>query len=200
MPSRFSTMSYPAGAMQDGLRTERLRLRLLTMDDFDFMSQIEAGFVHRKYLRGIDDPRRRQLELQRTIAGFAERGYGLLGIKYADAPSELIGYCGLLPYEVPDAKDLEPEAKDVEIVCSVLQRHWNQGVGTEACERVLTWGLEELGLPQVFGRVADENESSKRLVQRLGMTLWNPHTDFLTGTRELVYIKGRSGNEGRSTS
>jgi RimJ/RimL family protein N-acetyltransferase len=47
--------------------------------------------------------------------------------------------------------------------------YYGQGYATEACEKVLKYGFEELGAHRIIGQCNPENTSSWRLLERLSM-------------------------------
>ncbi|MCB0795801.1 MAG: GNAT family N-acetyltransferase [Flavobacteriales bacterium] len=49
---------------------------------------------------------------------------------------------------------------------------WNRGLATECGKACLHWGFQHLGLQEVIGRVAPENEASIRVLKKLGMSYW----------------------------
>ena len=169
--------------MMQELRTERLRLRPLIIDDFDLVSELESGNSHRDFLGYVDNPASRRRRLQSDIDRHAKLGYGLLGIELTIGGQRSIGYCGIVN------SDLE-QGQDVEIICSLLEPYWNQRIGTEACTRVLAWGFDDPKRIRILARVAAGNESSSRLVERLGMSRFCEH---LTQRQEVVYSIVRAG-------
>ena len=74
---------------------------------------------------------------------------------------EDIGFCGLREFDDPP---------QVEILYALLPAHWHQGLATEASREVLRYAFEELGLDRVYAGADPPNETSFRVMERLGMT------------------------------
>ena len=84
----------------------------------------------------------------------------------------------------------------LELVCSLFERYWNQGIGTEACRRVLVWGLYELNIPRIIGCVGDGNDASRCLVATLGMSPYGKRVDYVSKRREELFAISRSARIG----
>ena len=72
--------------------------------------------------------------------------------------------------------------------CSALKidccSEWGQGIAAEALERVLQFGFEELKLHRIEAKFMEENERSRHVMEKVGMT-------FEGYNRESMRIKGR---------
>ena len=64
----------------------------------------------------------------------------------------------------------------------------HKGLASEAAEKVLEFGFEELGLHRISARFMKGNDASLRLMERLGMTFEGYHTDeiFVKGSYRTV--------------
>ncbi|MBP2002106.1 ribosomal-protein-alanine N-acetyltransferase [Paenibacillus shirakamiensis] len=56
-------------------------------------------------------------------------------------------------------------------------RYWNQGLATEAAGRILSYGIQELGMRQIKGRCKEDNVASQRVMLACGMTRLNHMKD-----------------------
>ena len=56
----------------------------------------------------------------------------------------------------------------IEIGWHFRQDAWGQGFATEAAERVLAHGFDEVGLERIYAIVATQNDRSFRVVEKLG--------------------------------
>lgn len=83
-----------------------------------------------------------------------------LGIEW-DLTSEIIGWCGLGPL------DFSPE--EIEIFCGLSESYWGKGIAVEACEAVLDYAFQNIGLEKIVAVVDPENRQSVRLIEKLGM-------------------------------
>ena len=160
------------------LETARLALRPLSLADAGDMWQLDQDPLVREFLGGQTTPERSRESLVRELQRFSRTGRGLLAMFACG--SQFIGYCGFVDSQVDDGSD-------VELVCAARPATRRKGFAAEAANRVLRWGLDDLGLQRVLGRVASENTASAQLVKRLHMTLWRERVDPLTGKAEQVY-------------
>jgi len=98
----------------------------------------------------------------------AERGWGLWAVEVLEGPS-FIGLVGLNETrDVPGA---------VEVSWKLAREHWGHGYATEAASEALRFGFEQIGLEEIVAMTAPENERSRRVMERLGMT-HDPADDF----------------------
>ena len=80
---------------------------------------------------------------------------------------KMIGTCGFTRAYVLDDK--------AEIGYVLNPSYQGYGYATEAVERIVSFGFEELGLERIEARFILGNESSERLMRRLGMTFEGVH-------------------------
>lgn len=143
------------------LATERLELLEFTKDDAEFVRRAvnEPSFLHfigDRGVRSIDDARRYIAD--GPMAGYARCGYGLLRVvRKADGAS--IGMCGVLK------RDTLPEP---DLGFSLLPEHWSQGYALEAARAVMTHARDLLRLGRILAITTANNESSIRLLGKLG--------------------------------
>ena len=88
----------------------------------------------------------------------------------------MVGTCGFTSFSCPN--------DSAEIGYVFNPYYQGRGVATEAVRRVLTFGVEELGLHRIEARFIEGNTASRRLMERVGMT-------FEGYARESMRIKGR---------
>ncbi len=143
------------------IETERLVLHPFTADD--------AAFVHRlvnepSFLRYIGDRGVRSLDdARRYIAdgpvdGYARHGHGLMRV-VRKADGAAIGMCGVL------RRDTLP---DPDLGFSFLPEYWSQGYALESARAVLRHARAAPALGRILAITTVGNESSMRLLDRLG--------------------------------
>jgi RimJ/RimL family protein N-acetyltransferase len=89
---------------------------------------------------------------------FARQGVGLWAVRQRTAPA-LCGFGGYWHFREP------PE---LELVLGLRAESWHQGFATEAGRALIRHGFD-LGFTEIRGSTDAANESSVRLMQRLGM-------------------------------
>lgn len=62
----------------------------------------------------------------------------------------------------------EEEVTNWEIAYNLGKKYWMKGYATEAMKRVLLFATQELGLTEIVGRYAKENQASGNVMKKLG--------------------------------
>jgi ribosomal-protein-alanine N-acetyltransferase len=145
------------------LATARLTLRAFTQEDVLPMYHMVNQEGVLRYFPGTGSLA--QDRVQRMIDGllkhWEERGYGLWAVE-SGTTRELMGRCGL---------QWLPDTEEVEVDFLLGKPFWGQGFATEAGRASVRFGFERLGLERIVGIVHVENGASKRVLEKLGMTL-----------------------------
>src|SRR3981081_1299769 len=89
--------------------------------------------------------------------------------------STLIGYCGFLHWHL-DGVD------EIEIGYRLHPDYWNKGLMTKAAGAVRDHAFRDLKLPRVISLIHPENIPSRRVAEKMGMTIEKETTfkDFPT--------------------
>ena len=153
------------------IETERLLLRPMEITDVDAMLRIFTDpLVIASF--GIAPFERHQMEqwVERNLSHQNEFGYGLFAVilKYS---SLLIGDCGL------ERMDIDGEVV-TELGYDFLSDYWHKGLATEAASAVRDYAFTELKLPRLVSLVRIGNDASKRVAERVGMTLVSELTRY----------------------
>ncbi len=145
------------------LETARLRLRHLTRHDVDALGEVlgdARGMVH--YPAPFDrDMTMRWIEWNLEL--YRTHGYGLWAV-VLKADGSLIGDCGLTVQEVEGARD-------VEIGYHIARAMRGQGLATEAARACRDYAFDRLGLNRLIAIIDPRNAASRRVAEKLGMTL-----------------------------
>jgi RimJ/RimL family protein N-acetyltransferase len=143
------------------IETERLVLTHLADRDAEFIRGLlnEPSFIRYVGDRGVRtaDDARRYIQ-DGPVASYARHGYGLLrvGLKADDTP---IGICGVL------RRDTLPEP---DLGFSLLPPWWSKGYAHEAASAVMRHARGTLGVGRILAITSVDNESSIRLLGKLG--------------------------------
>jgi RimJ/RimL family protein N-acetyltransferase len=100
---------------------------------------------------------------ERIREGIATRGFGLWAMEIIGV-SDFAGCTGL---SVPRYET--PFTRCVEIAWRLAFDYWGHGYASEAARAVLTYGHEQLGLPEIVSFTAEINLRSRRVMDRIGM-------------------------------
>jgi RimJ/RimL family protein N-acetyltransferase len=144
------------------LETERLTLREVTLGDAAFVLELlnepsYIRFVADRGVRTADDAARYITE--KFLPSYAQHGFGFYLVELT-AERTPIGICGLAKRETLD---------DVDIGYSLLERFWGNGYALEAARGVMDYARRVLGLKRVVAFTAVDNESSAKLLGKLGL-------------------------------
>ncbi len=150
------------GKNKSQIETKRLVLRPMLGSDFDALLLI---FTDPKVMAAFDHPpfTREQMNrwLNRNLDHQDKFGYGLYSVILKES-GELIGDCGL---EVMD------DMGAAELGYDFRSDFWNQGYATEAATAVREHAFDVLKLPQLISLIRVGNLASRRVAEKVGMTL-----------------------------
>lgn len=146
------------------LETKRLLLRPMLESDLDALlliftdPNVMASF-------GVDPFTHEQMQrwLQRNLDHQKEFGYGLFSV-LLKGTGELVGDCGLEQMEVKGVQV-------AELGYDFRSGFWNQGYATEAASAVRDYAFNVLKLPMLISLIRLGNLASKRVAEKVGMTL-----------------------------
>jgi RimJ/RimL family protein N-acetyltransferase len=143
------------------LETDRLSLRWLSNDDAAFILTLLnepswLQFIGDKNVHSLDDARayitKGPVDMYRRL-GF---GLYLVELKQGGIP---VGLCGLIKRDT---------LKDVDLGFALLPGFWGQGYAQEAASAVMEYGRKVLGLDRLVAITTPNNQSSIRLLERVG--------------------------------
>ena len=144
------------------IATDRLRLRMMTMDDADFILTL---LNTEGWLRYIGDRKVHTLEqaqdylTHRVLLDYAKFGFGFYVIERLNDQKQ-IGTCGLTKREGLDLVDLG---------FALLTPYEGQGYAFEAASAMLDFGFLSCKLGQIGAITTTDNHRSLSLLNKLGM-------------------------------
>jgi len=145
------------------LETSRLILRPFAESDLDRMGKLMANEEFMRFSMGPMTRQQTAVFLEKVIR-WNQAG---LPSQFAVVEREtgtLIGYCGFLHQEVDGAKE-------IEIVYRLHPDFWNRGLATEAAGAVRDHAFGDLQLERVISLVHPDNQASRRVTEKNGMTI-----------------------------
>ena len=154
------------------LLTERLILREWTPADLKPFAALNSDPEVAASLGGSLTRDESDALVERIMAGWRDRGFGLWAVARVDDDS-LLGFAGLsVPSWAP-----EPEP---EIGWRFARHAWGSGYATEAGREAMRFAFEVLELERLVSYTAVTNVRSRRVMERLGMHRDGPgRYDFL---------------------
>jgi ribosomal-protein-alanine N-acetyltransferase len=153
-------LTEPCGADRYLIRTPRLKLRPVSMDDLDGLHRLWTDPAVREFFWDGKTISRERAEaaVREGMGEFDLHGFGLW---VAEVGEDLVGFCGLRPLD---------HAPEVEVLYGIAPSHWGKGFATEAALAMLCYGFEEAGLDSILGIADKENSASRRVLEKIGMT------------------------------
>jgi [ribosomal protein S5]-alanine N-acetyltransferase len=145
------------------VRTERLLLRRFEDADLEpWAARIYSDPKVMRYLPAGPPPRERARASYAAVTDHWDRlGYGMWAAVEA-ATGEFIGYCGLRHL---------PDVGEVEVAYGLARDRWGRGLATEAATAAVADGFERVGLHRIVAYAVPANTASRRVIEKLGMTL-----------------------------
>ena len=153
--------------MQVFLETERVVLRQFTAADVDLLFDLDSDPEVMRFLTGgIPTPRE---AIQNDILPKFLRSYeGLAGFGVwaasRKASGEFLGWFGFRPKDATSPND-------VELGYRLRKVAWGQGYATEGARALIRKGFTELGVQCVFATTYQDNLASRRVMEKVGLTL-----------------------------
>ncbi|HYP22566.1 MAG TPA: GNAT family N-acetyltransferase [Actinomycetota bacterium] len=156
----------PRPASEDAgfrLETERLILRPFALDDLDELAPILGDAETMQYYPAPFTRERSRQWIVWNLANYRDHGHGLWVLESRET-GELLGDCGLIPQTIDGRKE-------VEVGWHVKKTHWSRGLATEAGAACRDHAFGELGLTRLISLIRPENVPSRRVAEKLGMTI-----------------------------
>ena len=143
------------------LKTDRLIIRKVSIDDVDLMLKMDKQELTQKYLGGIKNKTREEriAFLERKANRFNEEHAGQLTVCLNDGTP--IGFTGL---SINDNDNI------AEISYLYDLDYTGKGYCTEASSKLIEVGFEKLDLHKIYGDTIDGNISSIKVFEHLGFT------------------------------
>lgn len=154
------------------IETDRLVIRNWEDRDRDLFYEINSDDRVMAFFPFRRDRIQSDEMMDRISADIEGRGYGFTAIELKHT-GETVGFAGLNPTNfVPTLP-----GDCVEIGWRLAHRHWGNGYATEAAERLLAFGFDDLGLSEIVSFAVWNNHASTAVMRRIGM-IADPAGDF----------------------
>ncbi len=146
------------------LETTRLTLREFNPQDATALSQILSDPETMRFYPAPYDQAGVEQWIARSRQRYQTDRVGLWGMELKTTP-ELIGDCGIVLQQV--------EAERLYEIGYHLRRDlWGQGLATEAAIACRDWAFANLKTDRLISLIRPENLPSRRVAERVGMTIW----------------------------
>jgi len=151
------------------LEASRVILRPFRAEDVDLLSELMADQDFMRFSLGVYTREQTQGVLDKILS-WNRAGLPSQFAVVIQTRGKLIGYCGFF-HQVVDEKN------EIEIGYRLHPDYWNKGLATEAAIAVRDHAFRDLKLPRVISLIHPENIASRRVAEKIGMTL-EKHTTF----------------------
>jgi RimJ/RimL family protein N-acetyltransferase len=145
------------------LETSRLALRPFRKDDVDLLSELMANQDFMRFSLGVYTREQTQTVLEKFLS-WNRAGRPSPFAVVVRSNGALLGYCGFLHWHV-DGTD------EIEIGYRLHPDYWNKGIATAAATAVRDHTFRDLELPRAISLIHLENIASRRVAEKIGMTL-----------------------------
>jgi ribosomal-protein-alanine N-acetyltransferase len=159
------------------LETEQVRLRLYTTDDLDDLAGIVGDAVTMRYYPRPFSREEASNWIERNLRRYTEDGHGLWAM-VSKGSDEFVGNCGLVKQWV-DGRE------EIEVGWLVARRRWNQGFATDAAIACRDYGFGVLGLDRLISMIRPENVPSRRVAEKIGMSV---EKELVWGNGEFLHL------------
>ncbi len=167
------------------LETERLGLRLPTLDDAELVAEMLIDPAVMQFLGGEVVPREHVPEvLAKWLRRWDEDGIGPFVIERR-SDGRFVGRAGLLVWDTRRwTHSTLAEAgghAQPELGWALARVHWGVGYATEAARAVRDWARDERQIGRLISLIAPDNIASQRVAERLRATPTETVTLFDSG-------------------
>jgi RimJ/RimL family protein N-acetyltransferase len=151
------------------LKTDRLFLREMTMDDFDALYKVLADRNIMQHYPYTFDEKRVNDWIKRNMSRYNEYGFGLWAVCLKET-GEMIGDCGLT------LQNIEGEMLP-EIGYHIRADHQRKGYAKEAAAAVRDWAFANTDYPALYSYCKYTNVGSYRTAESIGMHFEKEYPD-----------------------
>lgn len=152
--------------MQVYIETERLYIRPLTLSDEDGMFEMDSDPEVHKFLGNRPLENRVQ---SREMIEFIMRQYDEFGIgRWAiieKATNDFVGWTGHKMMKTP----VNGHVDFIDFGYRLASRFWGKGYATESGKASLHYGIEKLGLKNIYGMTDIKNTASMHVLEKIGL-------------------------------
>lgn len=173
------------------IETPRLRLREITRDDLDFLSEMLGDADVMRYYPHPLDRAGAQDWMERQLERYERDGFGFWLVEDA-TDGQAVGQVGLL-------KQMVEGEVHREVAYMIHRPYQRNGFATEAAAAVRDHAFEVLNMPEVVSFIRPENVPSQRVARHLGME--PRRTIKRAGLSHLVWsvrAKGHAARDGQT--
>jgi ribosomal-protein-alanine N-acetyltransferase len=149
------------------LETKRLILKRIALSHLEDLFALRSDPEVMKYIGNGSIHTKEEVEnfIKCSLtSGYYEK-YGLDFFSvYEKETEEFVGQAGLFHV------GFDTKQSDIELAYRLHTKYWNRGYATELAKALIDYGFNKLSLPKIIAAVRPENERSRRVMEKAGMT------------------------------
>jgi RimJ/RimL family protein N-acetyltransferase len=169
--------------------TDRLLLRRPSLSDRESIYAIHADPMTNQFNpHGPATLASSEVMLGEWIAHWENHGYGYWAICAKEAPDRIIGFGGIARQNVVDQLALN-------LYFRFAPDAWGKGFATEMAASALLLAFTVLGESEVLAKVRSNNLPSRRVLERLGMSIVREVQDVPNAAPSLIYLLSAADHE-----
>ena|ERR1700733_8756883 len=183
--------TLPATMTMPVLQTARLSLRHFGRADAPFIFELlnEPSWLQHIGDKGIKTLSDAERYIQDgPVTMYARLGFGLYLVELTES-SESVGMCGLIKRDT---------LEDVDLGFALLSRFQGNGYAYESAAAVMSYATTRLGLDRIVAITSPNNQTSGKLLRKLGFTLERSITATGGGQDLMLYSIGTPTSNGSS--
>ena len=142
------------------LETDRLFLRPMNETDIDAIFVMRSDIEVMRYIREPQNRNEAVNWVKLVSSRWETQQIGLCAVILRET-NELVGWCGLWQLV---------ETGEIEVGYAIAKNYWRLGFASEAAEASLNYGFTKLNLPKIVACANPDNQGSRRVMEKLGMT------------------------------
>lgn len=146
------------------IETDRIILREITMDDYQFLYDLETNEHSLKYESDTVPTKEDVDKKLEKILNYIEDEDRTDYILLVERKEEKLPIGKVLLWQIAEHID------EWEVGWMIDYNHWGQGYASEAAKALLEFGFNQLGANRIVANCNDENLASERVMQKIGMT------------------------------
>lgn len=158
-----------------GLSSPRCMLRSARSQDRELIVALSLDGEVRRYLGGPVPKSAAEQRASNIVAGAVTKHCWIVK-RIDEAQDQGVGIVHISAHH---------DGFDDELSFEFLPHVWGQGIATEAVKAAMAHALTELGYTRLVSETQDANVSSRRLLERIGMTLEKEVMRF--GQAQVIY-------------
>lgn len=141
------------------IKTERLELRTLRIEDLDAAMNFWGNDEVMKYCGGSSGDRNRIANgIRNYMNSQNERGFSVFAVVLQEI-NEVIGACGF---------NYTKENNVIELIYHFAKEYWGKGYATEASRACIEYAKENLNVNKIIASIDPKHEASRIVLEKLG--------------------------------